>query len=68
MGHLHCRHKAFFVPARGDYGAFDLSAVPPGQYTIVAWHERVGERAERVRVDAGKATSVELSVPVGDAP
>jgi hypothetical protein len=30
----------------------------------VGWHERVGERAERIRVEAGRATSVELIVPV----
>jgi plastocyanin len=55
-------HPYFTIPDLN--GSFELPAVPPGAYTIVGWHERVGERAERIRVEAGKSTSIELTVPV----
>ena len=55
-------HPYFAIPDVD--GSFELPAVPAGDYTIVGWHERVGERAERVRVEAGRAASIELTVPV----
>ena len=42
--------------------------VPPGRYTLVGWHERVGERTSTVDVQAGRATTVNLSLPVEDSP
>ena len=58
-------HPYFTVPAaNGDY---ELPNVPPGEYTIVGWHERVGERTARVRVQAGQTASVDLSLPVEDS-
>jgi plastocyanin len=65
-------HPYFAIPDQD--GTFELANVPAGDYTIVGWHERVGERAERVQVNAGRTTSIELTVPVppvstgGDAP
>jgi plastocyanin len=62
-------HPYFAIPNLD--GSFELPAVPAGQHTLVGWHERVGERSERVRVDGGGETSIELTVPVpvdGDAP
>jgi plastocyanin len=47
-------------------GSFELPVMPVGDYTIVGWHERVGERAEHVHIDSGKTTSVELTVPVAE--
>src|SRR5262245_3839886 len=57
-------HPYFAVPASdGDY---ELPNLPPGDYTVVGWHERVGERAASVRVQAGQTASVNLSLPVED--
>jgi hypothetical protein len=47
-------------------GTFELQNVPPGQYTLVGWHERVGERRVAVRVERGKTATVDLSLPVED--
>jgi plastocyanin len=55
-------HPYFTIPS--DDGTFELSNVPPGEYTVVGWHERVGERRAQVRVERGKAASVDLSLPV----
>ena len=58
-------HPYFTVPAAsGDY---ELVNVPPGEYTIVGWHERVGERTARVRVQPGQTASIDLSLPVEDS-
>ena len=54
----------FTIPALD--GGFELKNVPPGEYTLVGWHERVGERRSLVRVERGKATTVDLSLPVED--
>jgi plastocyanin len=47
-------------------GTFELPNVPAGTYSLVGWHERVGERREPVRVERGKVATVELSLPVED--
>jgi plastocyanin len=57
-------HPYFGIP-HAD-GTFELPNVPPGQYTVVGWHERVGERRVPVRVERGQTATVELSLPVED--
>ena len=57
-------HPYFTIPDTD--GTFELVNVPAGEYTVVGWHERVGERRARVRVERGKAATVNLSLPVGD--
>jgi plastocyanin len=62
-------HPYFAIPQLD--GTFELPAVPAGEHTLVGWHERVGERSARIRVEAGKPTTIELTVPVpfgDDAP
>ena len=51
----------FAVPDRN--GSFSLDGVPPGEHTIVAWHERMKPQRSRVRVTAGATTVVELNLP-----
>jgi plastocyanin len=59
--------QPYFAVPQQD-GTFELRNVPPGEYTVVGWHERVGERRTTVHVDAGKLSRVEISLPVGDSP
>lgn len=59
-------HPYFARP--DDDGTFRLPNVPPGTYTVVGWHERVGERAASVVVTAGESSSVSLLLPVEDLP
>ena len=59
-------HPYFAIP--GVEGDYQIQNVPAGQYTIIGWHERVGERTAAVRVEAGRATMVDLTVPVEDLP
>jgi plastocyanin len=57
-------HPYFVTPE--DNGAFTIANVPAGNYTLVAWHERVGEQLTRVAVQAGQATTIEMALPVAD--
>lgn len=58
-------HPYFTIPELN--GSFTLRNVPAGKYTIIGWHERIGERTGTVDVRSGAATSVELSLPIEDA-
>lgn len=45
----------------GADGSFTITGVPPGTYTLSAWHERFGEKTAQVTVPAGGAGAVELA-------
>lgn len=57
-------HPYFATP--DDSGAFTLPGIPAGDYTLVGWHERVGEQTTRVSVRPGQPSRVDLSLPVED--
>jgi hypothetical protein len=69
--HIHSQMSAsivvfdhpFFAAPDGT-GTFVLRDIPPGQYTIVGWHERIGERSRPIEVTAGQSVDVTLSLPV----
>jgi hypothetical protein len=44
-------------------GQFSLDAVPPGNYVLVTWHERLGQLATPVHIDAGIETRVRVLLP-----
>jgi hypothetical protein len=41
-----------------ESGNFEIGDVPPGTYTVVAWHEVMGEKTGTATVVAGKAASL----------
>jgi plastocyanin len=43
-------------------GAFELKDVPPGEYTLKVWHETLGEKTEKVKVEAGKDATVSFKL------
>ena len=55
-------HPWFAVPT--EDGRFELPAVPPGEREITAWHERLGETTQRVRVEGGRGATTEFVLPV----
>jgi plastocyanin len=57
-------HPYFTIPS--DDGSYELPNVPPGEYTLVGWHERVGERTTAIRVERGRTAAIDLSLPVED--
>jgi len=58
-------HNWFTIPA--EDGSFAIDDVPAGEHTLVAWHERIGERREKVTIRAGAATSIHFTLPVLEA-
>ena len=55
-------HPWFTIP--DDHGSFAIDGVPAGEHTLVAWHERIGERRDRVTIRPGQATEVTFALPV----
>ena len=70
--HLHPSMSAtiFVTPNRwsakvDESGHFTLPAVPPGTYTIVAWHKAAGFFRKTVRVSSSGTVNVEFTIPLG---
>lgn len=55
-------HQWFTVPV--DDGTFAIDGVPPGDHTLIAWHERIGERRDRVTIRPGAETQITFTLPV----
>jgi plastocyanin len=50
-----------FFAVTGEDGAFTLPKLPPGTYTIEAWHEKLGTKTASVTVGDGEAKEVSFS-------
>jgi plastocyanin len=50
----------------GAAGRFALSGMPPGSYTIVAWHKAAGFFRQSIRVSQDRATHVQFVIPLDD--
>jgi plastocyanin len=55
-------HEWFTIPA--DDGTFSIDGVPAGEHILVAWHERIGERRDKVTIRANAATTINFTLPV----
>ena len=53
------RHPFFAVT--GADGTFKIAGLPPGKYTVEAWHERFGRQETEVTVAAKDSKSVDFS-------
>jgi hypothetical protein len=45
----------------GKDGSFDLSKLPPGNYTLKAWHEKLGTAAQQITIGTGETKTVEFT-------
>jgi plastocyanin len=50
------------VPAAN--GRYALESVPPGDYTIVGWHERIRPISRTVHVRAGETARLDFNIPL----
>lgn len=61
----------YFAASKED-GTFSIAGVPDGEYTFIAWHEKLGEVEQKGSVAGGKATvdfkfkSAEAAAPAED--
>jgi plastocyanin len=55
--------------ARSDpSGQYRIPNVPPGQYTIVAWHKSAGFFRKPILVEEGRDAVADFFIPIGDEP
>jgi plastocyanin len=55
-------HPWFAIP--DSDGRFELANVPAGDLQLTAWHERLGDTTRRIRVEPGRATVADFTLPV----
>jgi len=62
---VHAEMSAFVVVLDNPYfavtlrdGTFKIDNIPPGEYSLKAWHEKLKTVTQEVRVEAGKTTDV----------
>ncbi len=59
-GYLYVSDNPYAV-VTNDKGEFSLKDLPPGTYTVEAWHEALGKvKVPNVKVESGKATKITL--------
>ncbi len=68
---IHPWMRSYIVVVRGPYavtddgGSFSLDGIPPGNYTLTAWHESYGAQTQTVAVNAGQPGVVNFTFPAG---
>jgi plastocyanin len=53
--------KTPFFAVTGDDGGFALPELPPGHYTVTAWHETFGTQSKEITVTAGEEQTVNFT-------
>jgi plastocyanin len=73
--HLHPNMEATIVVtpnrwyARSDpSGQFRIPDVPPGRYTVVAWHKAAGFFRKSIVIEPGHNSVADFFIPIGDPP
>ncbi len=66
---VHAEMSAFIVVLSNPYfaktgndGKFTITNIPPGQYTLKTWHEKKRPYEQKVIVEAGKTTEINIKL------
>lgn len=57
--YVHVLDHPFFA-VTGEDGAYEIGNLPAGEYEVIAWHETLGEKVEKVTVADGGAATLEF--------
>lgn len=58
-------HSFYSVSAQN--GSYTISGLPPGKYTLVAWHEKAGEQKQEITVGASESKTQDFTFRSGVA-
>ena len=56
-----------FFAITGKEGTFEIKGLPPGEYTIEAFHEKLGRMTQKVTVGAKETKTVDFTFKAGGA-
>jgi plastocyanin len=69
--HIHADMSGFILVLDNPYftvpdatGRYSLEGIPPGEYRLIAWHERIRPIATAVRIESGGVTRLDLHIPL----
>jgi hypothetical protein len=51
--------SSYFAVTTED-GLFRLPELPPGKYTVTAWHETYGTRSQQITINSGEQVTVDF--------
>jgi plastocyanin len=60
-GYLLVTDSPYFA-ITGEDGSFSIADVPPGEYTVEAWQEKLGTKTTTVKVAAGKPAELKIEL------
>jgi hypothetical protein len=49
-----------FFAVTGKDGSFEIANLPPGNYTITAWHEKLGTSFQKITVGDGESKTLDF--------
>jgi hypothetical protein len=55
-----------FFSVSGPDGAYEISGLPPGQYKVVAWHEKLGEQTVDLFLAGSEQKNLDFTFKVSD--
>jgi plastocyanin len=53
-----------FFASPGSDGQYVIEGIPPGDYRVIAWHERARMAAKTIRIEAGKDSELDFEIPL----
>ncbi len=56
-----------FYSVTREAGSFEIKDLPPGDYTIEAWHEKFGTQTEKVTLGAKESKAIQFTFKAGGA-